>query len=72
MSSLRNIDYAPYEYVRSVVLSRSDTSYWLRAALVDLEGRDLVDAINDVDVLRGLLEKRFDEFKSRQTTPSSR
>ncbi len=72
MSSRRNIDFAPYEYVRSVVLSRSDTSYWLRAALVDLEERDPVDAMNDLDVLKGLLERRFDELKRGQKTPPKR
>ena len=60
--SLNRIENSPYGYLRSVVLSRSDTSNWLRSALGDLEERDLVDAMNDIDLLRWLLEKRFDEL----------
>ena len=68
MSSKCNIEYAPYDYVRSIVFSRSDTSHLLRVAFVDQEERDLVDAINDVDVLKRLLERRVDELRHRQAS----
>jgi len=61
--SADTIDYAPYEYVKEVLLSRGDTSYWLREALHSLDNRDPVDAINDVTLLKTLLQKRLDEVE---------
>ncbi|OQW99167.1 MAG: hypothetical protein BWK73_50940 [Thiothrix lacustris] len=37
-------------------------SYWLKQAVTELWERDVVDALNDLDVLRDLLEAKHHQF----------
>ncbi|HDQ4405498.1 TPA: hypothetical protein P8734_005696 [Pseudomonas aeruginosa] len=44
------------------VLSSEDASHWLKEALQSALARDCVDAANDADLLRDLLDRRVTEL----------
>lgn len=40
------------------IIQDTSTSHWLKQAVIELWDRDVVDALNDLDVLRELLEAK--------------
>lgn len=49
-----------YMQRRAAILDDRSASFWLKGALMALEVRDPVDAINDVEILRQMAQLRFD------------
>jgi hypothetical protein len=47
------------------ILRDGSTSYWLKDAIRTLNNRDVIDALNDIEVLQELLVMKFDEAKKR-------
>ena len=45
------------------ILESDETSYWLKDAIKTLFNRDIVDAVNDVELLLNLLNKELDSYK---------
>lgn len=43
---------------RDTITNDPTASYWLKRAITELWERDTVDALNDLDVLRELLEEK--------------
>ena len=44
------------------ILSHPSSSHWIKAALIQLEQRDVCDALDDLDMLKIYFEKRFDKI----------
>tara|TARA_R110000744_G_scaffold26147_12_gene64526 strand:+ start:672 stop:851 length:180 start_codon:yes stop_codon:yes gene_type:complete len=47
--------------------SETVMSYWLRDAIKSLESRDIVDAINDVEILLGSLNVRLIQVETENS-----
>ena len=51
-----------YATVRNVTRQHRGTSFWLSAALADLDRRDPVDALNDAETLAKIQRQRWAEM----------
>lgn len=51
----------PSDQIKQDILNDPCASYWLKYALETLDNRDVVDAANDVDVLRDFIEAKIKE-----------
>ena len=56
---MRSTKTMTYIDKRNQVLADPTASAWLKSALRALDGRDPVDALNDVDALLAITEQRF-------------
>jgi hypothetical protein len=45
---------------RNEVMTSRSASYWLKNALHDAQGRDLLDALRDAEILAAILRREFD------------
>ena len=52
-----------YKQIHTILINPA-TSYWLRTAIQSCEQRDIVDAINDVEVLMEVLKFRLNEIQN--------
>lgn len=52
---------------RDTITNDPTASYWLKRAITELWERDTVDALNDLDVLRELLEEKHCRFTDAGT-----
>lgn len=51
-----------YAEMKARILSESATSFWLKAAIERLDGRDPIDAVNDTFILNKMMETRVEEL----------
>lgn len=55
-----------YTEIKQSVINDIGSSFWVKNALVDLEKRDIIDAMNDVNILSIALKKKWEEIKNQR------
>lgn len=53
------------KYVREVekIIHDHSTNYWLRKVVYELDQRDVMDSINDLNVLQNLMQLKWEALK---------
>ena len=62
MDGVKAGDMSNYQHQAETIMIDPGASYWLKVALADCLRRDIVDALNDVEVLRDILAEKLKEI----------
>lgn len=46
------------------ILLAPDVSYWLKQTIEELERRDIIDVLNDIELLHKIFSLKFEEIKN--------
>jgi hypothetical protein len=56
------------KFIEEQIISDPAASYWLKHQIKESSNRDILDALNDVDILRSILSLRHEAIKVYKST----